>query len=81
MAHQQYLLDATDEIIVSHHADEESVTFYEEPQVLTTSSYTTTASTDSVRNHLPKSFILSDVWKARMLLLLSAALYGTNFSV
>jgi len=80
MAHQQLLLDATDEIVVSH-VDEESVTFYEEPQVLTTSSYTTTASTDSVRNNLPKSFILSDVWKARMLLLLSAALYGTNFSV
>ena len=79
MAHQQLLLDATDEIV--SHADEESITFYEEPQVLTTSSYTTTASVDSVRNNLPKSFILSDVWKARMLLLLSAALYGTNFSV
>jgi len=78
MAHQQLLLDATDEIV--SHADEESITFYEEPKVLTTSSYITT-STDSVRNNLPKSFILSDVWKARMLLLLSAALYGTNFSV
>jgi len=29
----------------------------------------------------PVPFILTDVWKARFLLLLSAALYGTNFTI
>ncbi|KAL7492229.1 hypothetical protein ACHAWT_002119 [Skeletonema menzelii] len=54
-------------------ADEEGIIFYEEPQVLTISSY--------VRSNQQTPFILNDVWKARLLLLLSAALYGTNFSV
>lgn len=78
LSHQQLLLDATDDDDFAY--VDESITFYEEPQVLTTSSYRTTASIASVRNNLP-SLVLNDVWKARLLLLLSAALYGTNFSV
>ncbi len=86
MSHQQLLLDAAEDgDEFSQRADsEESITFYEEPQVLTTSSYTTTAATtssESVISDRQTPFILNDVWKARLLLLLSAALYGTNFSV
>jgi len=33
-----------------------------------------------VSDDIPSTPILSDVWKARLLLLLSAALYGTNFT-
>lgn len=74
ISHQKLLLDAKagDELSVVD--DEDSITFYEEPQVLTTSSYV-------VRSNQQTPFILNDVWKARLLLLLSAALYGTNFSV
>ena len=73
ISHQKLLLDATagDLSVVD---DEDSITFYEEPQVLTASSYV-------VKSNQQKPFILNDVWKARLLLLLSAALYGTNFSV
>lgn len=90
MTHQQLLLDATgdDGDEFSSHADnEECITFYEEPQVLTTSSYTTTAPTatsssdSAIISDRKTPFVLNDVWKARLLLLLSAALYGTNFSV
>jgi len=87
MSHQQLLLDATDngdDEFASHADNDESITFYEEPQVLTTLSYTTavaTTSSESVSNGRQTPFILNDVWKARLLLLLSAALYGTNFSV
>ncbi len=77
MSHQQLLQDAADGDEFLHADNEESITFYEEPQVLTTSSYTTTAATSNRKT----LFILNDVWKARLLLLLSAALYGTNFSV
>jgi len=85
MSYQQLLLDAAEDGDEFLHSDnEESITFYEEPQVLTTSSYTTTAATtssESVISDRQTPFILNDVWKARLLLLLSAALYGTNFSV
>jgi hypothetical protein len=79
VSHQQLLLDATNDDDLAYF-DESITLFYEEPQVLKTSSYTTTASIASIRNNLP-SLVLSDVWKARLLLVLSAALYGTNFSV
>ena len=71
ISHQELLL--MDAAAGDDLADEEGIIFYEEPQVLTTSSY--------VRNNQQTPFILNDVWKARLLLLLSAALYGTNFSV
>ena len=75
ISHQKLLLDAkaSDELSVVD--DEDSITFYEEPQVLTASSYVVRS------NKQTTPFILNDVWKARLLLLLSAALYGTNFSV
>ncbi len=80
MSHQQLLLDYTPDV----DADEriESI-FYEEPQseaLTTTSSHAAAPPTDIINYNQP-SFILNDVWKARLLLLLSAALYGTNFSV
>lgn len=80
MSHQQLLLDYTPDA----DADEriESI-FYEEPQseaLTTTSSHAAAPSTEIINYNQP-SFILNDVWKARLLLLLSAALYGTNFSV
>lgn len=81
MSHQQLLLDYTPDV----DADEriESI-FYEEPQsealTTTTSSHAAAPPTDIINYNQP-SFILNDVWKARLLLLLSAALYGTNFSV
>ena len=74
ISHQKLLLDATAGDDLSVVDDEDSITFYEEPQVLTASSYV-------VKRDQQKPFILNDVWKARLLLLLSAALYGTNFSV
>ena len=80
MSHQQLLLDYTPD------ADEdegiESI-FYEEPQsqALTTTSSRAEAPPTEIINYNQPSFILNDVWKARLLLLLSAALYGTNFSV
>lgn len=76
MSHQQLLLDYTPDV------DAESI-FYEEPQseaLTTTSSHAAAPPTEIINNNQP-SFILNDVWKARVLLLLSAALYGTNFSV
>lgn len=73
ISHQELLMDATAGDQDLSRADEEGIIFYEEPQVLTTSSY--------VRSNRETPFILNDVWKARLLLLLSAALYGTNFSV
>ena len=75
ISHQKLLLDATASDELSVLDDEDSITFYEEPQVLTTSSYVVRS------NQQTAPFILNDVWKARLLLLLSAALYGTNFSV
>lgn len=82
MSHQQLLLDATTN--GDGDGDVGSITFYEEPRVLTTSSYatsTTSSKSASVRNNLLPSLKLDDVWKARLLLLFSAALYGTNFSI
>ena len=82
LLHQKLLLDALNDNGLERR--EKSVIFYEEPQVLKNSSYTTNITlipTDLAENERSQSFFLSDVWKARLLLLSSAALYGTNFSV
>ncbi|KAL7533937.1 hypothetical protein ACHAXR_005535 [Thalassiosira sp. AJA248-18] len=51
----------------------------EEPELITALAGTDVAL--PTEEHTPSMPILSDVWKARLLLLLSAALYGTNFTM
>jgi len=82
---RQQLILANSEKDKNAQADEGMTLFYEMPQsealALTTSSATTTPTIAVKVNNRPYSLVLNDVWKARLLLLLSAALYGTTFSV
>jgi len=53
----------------------------EDASIQTTATTTTTTTTTQTKSTTTIIPMLSDVWKARLLLLLSAALYGTNFTL
>ena len=80
MAHQSLLdsmdlppaLERTVEMISLRSIPKNDESHSSSPPTTTTTTTTTTTMMIS---------ILSDVWKARLLLLLSAALYGTNFTI
>lgn len=82
IAHQAYLnlldrqqLEQQSEVVTEPSNIEQDTVITQEPSsIATTPSTTTDSSTPSIP-------VLSDVWKARLLLLLSAALYGTNFTM
>ncbi len=76
IAHQS-LLDSTD-LQIAFEQSVEMITLNSRPN---DEPHIATVPHSSYPPSTPMMSILSDVWKARLLLLLSAALYGTNFTV
>lgn len=81
----QSLLDSVNREVTANNVE------FEQPELLSALSETESivisditvpdSITQPTEQSAPAPFVLTDVWKARLLLLLSAALYGTNFTM